>query len=505
MRRRREFFGYAALVVANPLASAKANTAGTYCRLTELGRGGMATVYLTSMRGPGGLQKLVVVKEMRRDLAEDPAFRRMFMLEARVAARLDHPNVVKTHEALESDGVVGIVMEFLDGQPLNKVRTAARRELLLPLQLNITMQALAGLEHVHQHGLVHRDVSPQNIFVTYGGDVKLLDFGIVKLTDSSVQTAIGTLKGKLGYMAPEQVLGKRLDRRTDVFAMGVVLWEALTGTRIWANVPEAAIVGRLAGGSIPNVRSVKPDVPAELDAICARAMQADPDQRFATAAEFQRALLAFIARMTVQPTRRDLANLMGGLFAEQRAQLRKVIADSAPGVASLTPVSSAPHATGTIPPIAVTPTAAPATNGGVRRPLSNALVVILAVAAALIFGGAIGAVARRPPNTAAAASSTSSVATVAPSGSARSAATEALSPAPPTPAPQPRVDGSGAVSSAPKTPTPLSRSAGTGTGATSRTTRQGPPAAAVVMSAAPASVAPRPAKPSRSGEADLGY
>jgi serine/threonine-protein kinase len=499
----------------------------------------MATVYLTSLHGPGGFQKLVVVKEMRQDLAEDPEFRRMFMEEARVAARLNHPNVVQTHEVFESGGIFGIVMEFLDGQPLNKLRTAARREVLLPLQLNIAAQALAGLEHVHEHGLVHRDVSPQNIFVTYNGDVKLLDFGIVKASDSSVQTAIGTLKGKLGYMAPEQVLGKRIDRRTDVFAMGVVLWESLTGTRIWANTPEAAIIGRLAAGSIPNVRSLAPDVPAELDAICARAMQADPEHRYGTAAEFQHALETFITRMTVQPTRRDLANLMSGLFAEQRKKLRKVIDDSAAGraarlssdnlapLAALAARGSSPsipppgisQSGATIPPTAVTSTEARAMYGGVhgvapqQRPFPTALVVTLAVAAALIFGIAIGAVARRPASTTSAAA-TSPVATPDPTGFGLTSATTDVAPAATTTLPlQAPIDGNGggagAATSATKIVAPASRPPVGGNGALSRPRQStASTTSAGATSAPPASVDPAPAvvKPKpKPGEADLGY
>jgi serine/threonine-protein kinase len=388
---------------------------------------------------------------------------------------------------------------------------------------------------VHEHGLVHRDVSPQNIFVTYNGDVKLLDFGIVKATDSSVQTAIGTLKGKLGYMAPEQVLGKRIDRRTDVFAMGVVLWESLTGTRIWANTPEAAIIGRLAAGSIPNVRSIKPDVPEELDAICARAMQADPDHRFATAAEFQHALESFIARMTVQPTRRDLANLMSGLFADQRKKLRKVIDDSAAGRAArissdnLAPLaarassaslSGISQSGATIPPTAVTSTEARALNGGVhgvapqQRPFPTALVVTLAVAAALIFGIAIGAVARRPASTTSAAA-TSPVATPEPTSLAPTAATTDVEPSATTTLPlQAPIDsngsGAGAATSAPKSAAPASRPPVGGNGAVSRP-RQATSTSSTtagVPSAAPASVDPPTpaAKPKpKPGEADLGY
>jgi len=292
----------------------------------------MANVYLTALEGPHGFQKLVVVKEMRGEIAEDPEYRRMFLEEARIAARLSHPNVVQTFEVCESDGAFAIVMEFLDGQTLAKLRIAARGYDTLALHLHVLAQALAGLEHVHEAGLVHRDVSPQNIFITYDGDVKLLDFGIVKeaAADASTRTAVGTLKGKLGYMAPEQILGTNIDARTDVFAIGIVLWEALTGAKLWANVAQANIVRRLAEGQLPTARSVNDAVPEDLDAICARAMALDPADRFASAFELQQALeTAIEARSGGAAGRRALARRMNELFTPQRENLRKTLAEAA--------------------------------------------------------------------------------------------------------------------------------------------------------------------------------
>ena len=465
----------------------------------------MATIYLTSVEGPRGFEKLVVVKEMRGELAEDPEFRHMFIEEARVSASLDHPNVVQTLDVHESAGVFAIVMEFLDGQSLSKLRASARREVILPLQLYIVARALAGLAHVHASGLIHRDVSPQNIFVTYEGDVKLLDFGIVKSRDSSVLTAVGTLKGKLGYMAPEQALGKPVDERTDVFAMGVVLWEALTGTRLWANVAEAAIVGRLSFGNIPRVHSIKSDVPEELTAICLRAMHADPDERFATALDFQEALEAFITKIKCLPTRCDLAQLMKSLFTAERERLRAVIdrAIENPllqsdellvGLSALPPL---PPSGLTVPPTAVTVRFAKralgqesASGGGATTrglvpepaaaPHRQTLIVgALALAATLAVGIAIGIVARRP---------------AAPTTAASTAASSAPSSAP---SPPPRAVGGplepapvevGSVAPAPVAPASSSRS---------------PPASTAVVTggtqnqrgSAPATETPPPSKP----------
>ena len=296
---------------------------GRYRRIAELARGGMATVFLAALEGPHGFQKLVVMKEMRGEIAGDPDFRRMFVDEARIAARLSHPNVVQTFEVIEAAGSLAIVMEFLDGQTLAKLRQATRSQDLLALQLFVFTQVLAGLEHVHAAGLVHRDVSPQNVLLTYDGEVKLLDFGIVKTADAVVHTAAGTLKGKVGYMAPEQLLGREVDARTDVFAVGVLLWEALTGRRLWANLPEATVLLRLGTGEIPSVASVMPDAHGELGAICARAMAPDPDARFASAADFLETLEDAMTRMGERATRKDVARRMSMVFAETRKVTRE--------------------------------------------------------------------------------------------------------------------------------------------------------------------------------------
>jgi eukaryotic-like serine/threonine-protein kinase len=303
-----------------------------YRRIAELGRGGMASVFLASLGGPGDFTKLVVVKEMRKDLAESPEFVRMFLEEARVAARLNHPNVVHTFEVVDEPELSGIVMEFLDGQPLHRVRAAMRGELLLPLQIHVISQALAGLDYVHEVAdydgaplsLVHRDVSPQNIFVTYNGDVKVLDFGIAKANDSSLVTQTGTLKGKVAYMAPEQLRGEPTDRRADIYAMGVVLWEAATGKRMWAGQPEAAVFAQVLAGKVARPSEVAP-VARELDRICMRALAFDPADRYADAGEFIRDLDSY-ARTTLEPAgRRELSAVMTGLFAEARERVRRQI------------------------------------------------------------------------------------------------------------------------------------------------------------------------------------
>ena len=302
---------------------------GRYRRLAELGRGGMATVYLAAARGPQGFTKLVVLKELRPDLAQDPEFRTMFLDEARLAARLNHPNVVQTYEVGELSGQHVIVMEFLDGQPLSR----ARKVLPPPLCYFALSNVLTGLEHAHDlHDfdgkplrVVHRDVSPHNIFVTYSGEVKLCDFGIAKAADSSAITATGDLKGKLSYMAPEQARGEQVDARADLFSVGVMLWETATGRRLWNKLQDVQILAQLFAGSIPSPRSLDPSVPERLDAICMRALAYDREQRYGSAADMQADLDAFIVSLGLTPTRRALGEAVARAFAEDRSRLKTLI------------------------------------------------------------------------------------------------------------------------------------------------------------------------------------
>ncbi|HEY5453383.1 MAG TPA: serine/threonine-protein kinase, partial [Polyangia bacterium] len=215
---------------------------GKYRIVMPLGQGGTADVYLAVADGPSGFTKLVVVKVLRKSLASDADFRLMFVSEARLAARLHHPNIVQTNEVIEVDGASVLVMEYLDGQPLSQVIVRGKQgAFTLAMQLRVLVDALAGLHAAHELadfdgtplGVVHRDVSPHNLFVTLEGHAKVLDFGIAKLERSLVETEVGTVKGKLRYMAPEQIASDKLDRRADIYAAGVILWEALTGERMW--------------------------------------------------------------------------------------------------------------------------------------------------------------------------------------------------------------------------------------------------------------------------------
>ncbi len=280
-----------------------------YQVLAELGRGGTANVYLAVSRGPGGFSKLLVLKVPREDIAEDPDACDAFLREARVAARLNHPNIVQTFEVTEHGGLPLIVMEHLRGHTLSAVLSRARKvssvedvasdQLAFPLtaELRVLVEALRGLHHAHELtdfdgnplGLVHRDISPQNIFVTYDGQVKLVDFGLAKL--AWVETHSRMILGKLRYMAPEQLLCQPIDRRADLFSIGVMLWEALADQRLWQGKSQAEVETELLKGEIPAPTTVNPDIPPGLERVCMAALAADPARRFATAADMEAALL----------------------------------------------------------------------------------------------------------------------------------------------------------------------------------------------------------------------
>jgi serine/threonine protein kinase len=276
---------------------AGATRIGRYEILTLLGEGGMARVYLALSRGPVGFNKLVVVKQVRPELAWDQDFVTMFFDEARIASRLNHPNIVSTYEVVEEAGQYLLAMEFLEGQTLGEILSRlGRAQMPLDQHLWIICQVLAGLHYGHELadydgsplGIVHRDVSPSNVFVTYNGEVKLLDFGIAKSAGAATATQKGTVKGKIGYGAPEQFLARPVDARADVYAVGVMLWEALSGKRRkQAETPAAAYEARVSGAE-PKIREVKPDVPVRLADICDRATATEPAARFATALQLSR-------------------------------------------------------------------------------------------------------------------------------------------------------------------------------------------------------------------------
>jgi serine/threonine-protein kinase len=297
----------------------------------------MGDVYLAVHKGPGGFYKLAVVKELRSTFAEDGTSLRMFLDEARLAARLSHPCVVQTNEVACEDGRHFMVMEYLEGKPFQHVlkRLGPGGDFPWAYRVHVLCEALKGLHYAHEAkdydgtplNVVHRDFTPHNIFVTYEGVVKVLDFGIAKAIDSH-ETRTGMIKGKFAYMAPEQAMGKSVDRRTDIYSAGVVLWEAITGRRMWPNLSEVQILMKVVKDDAPSPQEVNPDVPDELARICLKALAREPDDRYPSADAMRFELEGFLMNQNLGASPEEVGALLLRGFEADRQRIRAIV-DSA--------------------------------------------------------------------------------------------------------------------------------------------------------------------------------
>jgi eukaryotic-like serine/threonine-protein kinase len=309
---------------------------GKYTLVAKLATGGMAEIFLARLHGDGGFEKLVCIKRILPHLAKDPQFVAMFLDEARVAARISHPNVCQVFELGEWEGKYYIAMEYLEGVPLSVFR---RKDFYaaLPdprLVAAFGVQACEGLHHAHQLkradgellGVVHRDISPQNLFATTDGIVKVLDFGIAKVQDASVRTSTGAVKGTYAYMAPEQLRNEGLDRRVDVWAMGAVLWETLAQRYLFKRETEFLTFEAITTLPIPNICEVRPDVPPLLGDTIMRALSRNRDDRFASARSLGEALAQAVAPLGGVASPATISDEVSRSFeatlAEQRMLLR---------------------------------------------------------------------------------------------------------------------------------------------------------------------------------------
>ena len=274
---------------------------GRYVLHDEIAAGGMATVHLGRLRGPVGFARTVAIKRLHPHVARDPEFVAMFLDEARLAARIRHPNVVPTIDVVQEGDELFLVMEYIAGESLARLNRPTRNEgraVPVAIALAIVADVLHGLHDAHEArdesgvplDIVHRDVSPHNVLVGIDGVSRVLDFGIAKAASRITTTRDGQLKGKIAYMAPEQLSQRPVDRRTDVFAASIVLWEALTGERLFYDEDVGGMMARVLHGNIPRPSAQVPEVPAALDAIVMRGLARDPEARFPTAKAMATAL-----------------------------------------------------------------------------------------------------------------------------------------------------------------------------------------------------------------------
>jgi serine/threonine-protein kinase len=306
---------------------------GRYQIIGRLATGGMAEVYLALSGDLPGFRTLVVVKRILPHLASNAQFIRMFLDEARLAALLDHPNIVRIIEVGHDGEDYFLVMELVQGKPLSAVLRKAAREHKPPtpaLTSYLIAQAASGLAYAHTLtdgegrplGVVHRDVSPQNVLISFEGAVKMIDFGVARAFGRVAHTSPGGLKGKIDYMSPEQASAEEVDHRADVFALGVVLWEALTGRRLFRRETELATMRAIVDDPIPHPSEVAPTIPIELDTIVMRALRKRKDARFASANEMAVALEKFaFSNAGFSPM--QVANYTKSLFASEYLQWRK--------------------------------------------------------------------------------------------------------------------------------------------------------------------------------------
>ena len=305
-----------------------ARSFGKYELLARLAVGGMAEIFLARRRAADDKAEMVVIKRVLPHLAEDARFVAMFRDEARLASRIEHVNACRVLELGSVGDTYFIAMEYLHGVPLSRVLLRSARtsdQLDIRFIAGVMQQSCAGLHHAHELSapdgrlldVVHRDVSPPNIFVTTDGQVKLLDFGVAKARGASQKTRTGTVKGKNAYMSPEQVLGEPVDRRSDLFSLGIVMWESLTASRLFLRDTDFETFRSITKGDIPDLRKQRPDVPEPLAQVVGRALERDRDKRYATADELGGAITAAMESMAGPADDQEIARFVHAHFSKE--------------------------------------------------------------------------------------------------------------------------------------------------------------------------------------------
>jgi serine/threonine-protein kinase len=318
------------------------STLGRYELLMPIAQGGMAVVWTARMRGTRGFQKIVAIKSMLPSLSDDPQFEKMFLAEAELASRIRHPNVCEILDLGEESGTLYIAMEWVDGEPLSAINKAARKAgtgIPLAVSTRVALAAAQGLHAAHElrgddgelvH-LVHRDVSPQNILVTYDGVVKIVDFGVAKATGTAedTHTQAGQVKGKVPFMSPEQAIGRVVDRRTDVFALGIVLYQLVTGRHPFRGDNDMVTMQNICDRSpVAPPSSIIAGCPPALNAAIVQALEKEPDKRFQTMADFARALERALTELSTSNEAQDVGEFVRSVIGDRGDKRRSMIKEA---------------------------------------------------------------------------------------------------------------------------------------------------------------------------------
>ena len=307
----------------------KPTTFGKYYLTDRLAVGGMAEIYKAKLLGVGGFERPMVVKQILPQLARNPAFVDMFIDEARIAVSLAHGNIVQVYELGRIDGIYFIAMEYVDGRDLADILDAAygeQRLLSWELASFVAIEILHGLDYAHRRrddsgkplGIVHRDISPQNILISFEGEVKITDFGIAKAVHKVAETQVGVIKGKFGYMSPEQALGQEVDARTDIFSVGVLLYEMVTGRRLFQGKSDAESIEKVRAAKVPTPSLMREGIPAGLDPIIFRALTRERRDRYPDASSFQLDLSRFLFAQGSGGTPQQLGAYLRALFGQPK-------------------------------------------------------------------------------------------------------------------------------------------------------------------------------------------
>ena len=301
---------------------------GRHLLLKRIAVGGMAEIYRALAFGTEGFKKLVAIKRILPHLSKDNEYKAMFTEEAKLVASLNHPNIVRLYDFGCIDDMLYHSMEYVHGQNLGEIiRTMQFNKQAVPIEpiCHIFSEVLSGLEQAHRNcdhagkplNIVHRDMSPSNIIVSYEGEVKIADFGIAKTGESNIQTQYGTVKGKFKYMSPEQASGKKLDQRTDIFSLGICFYEMLTLTELFHDVNQFEVMKKVRKAKVKNPRALDPNIPVELEKMVLKALKKKPKDRFSSATEWREALSDFMVHNDLNPSdSKQLAGFMHRTFYE---------------------------------------------------------------------------------------------------------------------------------------------------------------------------------------------